>query len=328
MAPPRFVFTTEEGTLPEKNKKQGTSPAKPSAPTKSAEALAHVEKEMAALSSSELNTINVDIPQAVSIVLGVVPQLKSFRAQIQKSLPDHPLHSFDKLETYALAAYHAHILWLPPETRENRVAALLDEATPLRENLLGDAEALARRNLLDPDAVAAIRAGQGNIDKANDLVALSALFTTKWDDVKHKTAATLDEVHRAGELGPLLLAALGVRDHGVPLEPVKAADQRRRAYTLFFRAYDETRRAIGYLRWHEGDAEDIAPSLYKGRGPRAASKEAAQEGGDAAATDKEAAAAAKEPAAAAKEPAAAAKEPAAAAEEPAAAGGAKAKAEG
>ncbi|WP_438004954.1 hypothetical protein [Sorangium sp. So ce321] len=36
-------------------------------------------------------------------------------------------------------------------------------------------------------------------------------------------------------------------------------------------AYDQTRRAVSYLRWNEGDAETIAPSLYKGRGGRAAS---------------------------------------------------------
>lgn len=250
-------------------KKKHPSPAKPAAPLKSAEALALIKSEMAALAPSDFATINVDIPQSVAVVLGVVPHLTELRAQLVKALPQHPIAGFDKLETYALATYHAHILWLPPETSANRVAALLEEATPLRENLLSDAEALARRKLLDPDVVLEIRADQGNIDKANDLVALSALFTTQWDAIKDKTAATEEEVRRAGELGPLLLAALGIREHAVALAPDAIADQRRRAFTLFFRTYDETRRAVSYLRWHEGDAEQITPSLYKGRGGRA-----------------------------------------------------------
>lgn len=268
-------------------KKKDSSPAKPGAPSKSAEALAHVAAEMSALAPSDFATINVDIPQAVAVVLGVLPHLAELRPRLIKALPEHPIAAFDKLETYTLAAYHAHIVWLPPETTENRVAALLEEATPLRELLLGDAEALGRRKLLDGKVVAEIRAGQGNIDKANDLVALSALFTTRWDDIEHKTAASLEEVRRAGELGPLLLAALGVRDHGVPLEPDAAADQRRRAFTLFFRAYDEIRRAVSYLRWHEGDADQIAPSLYKGRGgrPPAAAKEDASASPAPAASD-------------------------------------------
>lgn len=254
----------------QKTKKKDLSPENPAAPPASAEALALLKSEMAALAPANFAVINLDIPQSVAVVLGVVPHLKELRPQIVKALPQHPIAEFDKLETYALATYHAHILWLPPETSENRVAALLEEATPLRENLLGDAEALARRKLFDSDVVLDIRANQGNIDKANDLVALSALFTTKWDAVKDKTVATPQEVRRAGELGPLLLAALGIREHAVALEPDVIADQRRRAFTLFFRTYDETRRAVGYLRWHEGDAEQLAPSLYKGRGGRAA----------------------------------------------------------
>lgn len=35
-----------------------------------------------------------------------------------------------------------------------------------------------------------------------------------------------------------------------------------RAYALFARAYDEVRRVVTYLRWHERDADQIAPCLY------------------------------------------------------------------
>jgi len=34
---------------------------------------------------------------------------------------------------------------------------------------------------------------------------------------------------------------------------------------LVVNTYDEVRRAVHYLRWREGDAEEIAPSLYSGR---------------------------------------------------------------
>ncbi|WP_438043097.1 hypothetical protein [Sorangium sp. So ce128] len=108
------------------------------------------------------------------------------------------------------------------------------------------------------------------MDTANDLVALSALFSGSWPEIAGKTAATEAEVRRAGELGPELLAALGVREHGAP-GPSEAADRRARAFTLFVDAYDQTRRAVTYLRWKEDDVEAIAPSLYKGRGGRGAS---------------------------------------------------------
>ncbi|APR83253.1 Hypothetical protein A7982_08602 [Minicystis rosea] len=246
-------------------KKKVPSPKKPDAPVKSELALNAVADEMAALDRSKLATINIDIPQAVAVALGVAPHLQALRAAIVAALPRHPIGFLDDLETYALAAYHAHIAWLPPEVVDDRVATLLAEAAPLRAMLLADAEALARRDWLDADAVAAIRAGQGHVDTANDLVALSALFLSRWPEIEHRTAATVDEVTRAGDLGPLVLAALGARVHGTPLSPTAAADQRRRAFTLFVRAYNETRRAVTYLRWNEGDADELAPSLYVGR---------------------------------------------------------------
>lgn len=46
-----------------------------------------------------------------------------------------------------------------------------------------------------------------------------------------------------------------------------------RAYSLFVRAYDQCRRAVSYLRWEEGDADDEPPSLFANRGPRKAPAE-------------------------------------------------------
>jgi hypothetical protein len=180
-------------------------------------------------------------------------------------LPDFKIALFDRLETYALAAWYTHLLALPPAGSNNPVQ-LLEEATTLRTALLGDAEALAARGLLDADSVKTIRAGNGNMDTANDLVALSALMGASWSKIESKTAATADEVRRAGDLGPLLIAAIGVREHGTTVTPAEAAERKVRAFTLFTRAYDQTRRAVTYLRWNEGDADTLAPSLYKGRG--------------------------------------------------------------
>jgi hypothetical protein len=43
---------------------------------------------------------------------------------------------------------------------------------------------------------------------------------------------------RAGDLGPLRIAALGVGEHGATATPAEAADRKVRAFTLFTAAYD------------------------------------------------------------------------------------------
>lgn len=251
--------------------KKKPAPKKPAAPPQAKAAFDRIIPELDALSTDALIPINIDIPRSISLVLGVLPGLLALRPTIAEHLPTHDLGLLDRLETYALAAWYAHLLWLSSGGAENALKPLLAEAVPLRENLLSDAEALARRGLLDADAVAEIRAGHGHMDTANDLVALSALFTASWPEIASKTAATEDEVKRAGELGPQILAALGVREHGVAPLPTDATDKRARAFSLFVHAYAQTRRAVAYLRWDEGDADEIAPSLYKGRRGRGAS---------------------------------------------------------
>jgi hypothetical protein len=242
-------------------------PRKPAPLPQASEAYAAIEPELDRVPQDELKPISVDIPYAVSVVLGLLEGLRELRQQIVEQLPRFQLSFVDKLEQYALAAWYAHVMAQPATPPERPVRKLLEEATKLRAALLSDAEALARRELVPAETVADIRAGSGNYDTANDLVALYALFTAAWVDVEGRTAATLEEIRRAGALGTELLAALGQEEKGRLASP-EAVERRKRAFTLFLKAYDETRRAVCYLRWNEGDADEIAPSIYKGRGSR------------------------------------------------------------
>lgn len=266
-------------------KAKKAAPQKPGSTLDARAAYLQVESEFAAVTEADLVTINIDIPHAVSIVLGTVDGLAALRPAIAQQIPNHSLESFDKLRIYALAAWYAHLLFLNETAPKSAVKELMEEAIPLRANLLRDAEAAAGRGLVPSKTVDEIRAGQGNIDTANDLVALSALMNDNWKSLQGKTAATSKEISRAGELGALLLSALGLREQA-PTAPLPAADRRNRAFTLFYRVYDETRRAVSYLRWHDGDADELAPSLYKGRGGRGAkSDETTPEASPAAPTD-------------------------------------------
>ena len=63
------------------------------------------------------------------------------------------------------------------------------------------------------------------------------------------------------------MVAAGLREQG-PAVVQDVARIRDQAFTLMMRAYDEVRRAVTFLRWQQGDADTIAPSLYAGRGGR------------------------------------------------------------
>jgi hypothetical protein len=175
-------------------------------------------------------------------------------------LPDFDVENLDRLGTYALAAWYAQIE-AAPKTTENPVVTLVAQAKPLREDLLMAAQLLAHKGFFDAKSVAAIVGGNANLDLANDLESLAALFSSNWAAVETKSPITRADVDHAAKLGPQLLTAIGAGDKPTKVD-ADAIDTRNRAWTLFANAYDQCRRALTYLRWSEGDADAIAPSLH------------------------------------------------------------------
>jgi hypothetical protein len=98
-----------------------------------------------------------------------------------------------------------------------------------------------------------------------------------------------------------MLLALATKDANGAGKPADTADRLARAFTLLQTAYNACRRAAGYLRWEQGDVDDLAPPLTRktpGRKPGSASKgrsvEAADESEGSDAGDAESAEGARE----------------------------------
>jgi hypothetical protein len=268
----------------EKGQKGTVAAISSSSPELAQAALDKLRPRLAALRPEEVLPVNVDIPTAASIALGAHERMLELRPAIVEHLHSHAVELLDELPTYALAAWYAHLISLPAADNGDRARKLMEEAVPLRESLLVAAEALAHRGLLDPGRVADIRAGQGNIDRASDLVGLADLFLQAWPQIAQKTAVDRAEVERAAALGPELLAALGSRGLAEKQRSSpETRDLRARAFTLLLNAYEECARAVTYLRWHEDDAEAFAPTLRpRSRAPRAAAP--TETNGESAAT--------------------------------------------
>jgi hypothetical protein len=223
--------------------------------------------ELIAFPESELVTINLDVPTAATTAIGAWPEMSTFREQV-KTLPGFDVAAFDKLEVYALAAVHAHGQFVAASTPAVPLPELAERALAARELLLSDATALAKRGLVNGERLKELKGPQGYRNIAIDIVVLDALFKERWAVIASKTALTSAELAAAVKVADDLVTAIGQREQA-PVVVTVATDYRQRAFSLLVRAYDQARRAIGFLRWDKGDLEDIAPSLYAGRvGPK------------------------------------------------------------
>jgi hypothetical protein len=233
-----------------------------------------VEAQLLALPEDQVGRVTADVAHASAIALGALPnllKLKDELAQLPNS--DRFVGALNNLQDYAMAAFYAHLRAMPGGN-DKEVLQLLERGKPIRENLLAIATGLVGFGLFDAALVQNIREGQGNLDTAKDLAALSALFSANWDRVENKVPFGIELVDEAGQIGANLLHAIGITDVG-EVRKDTAFDWlslRARAFRLLVTQYEELRRATAFVRWHHGDATAFAPSLHAGARPRRRSR--------------------------------------------------------
>jgi hypothetical protein len=230
------------------------------------QAYRRVRPELDAMADNETGRITLNVMRAILTMLGALPALEALRQAIE-ALPGLAPGLVDKARDYAYALAHVHAMCLPSTETEARVEALLAEGMPLRDRLLSTAELGVKFGFFDSEQVASVRSGTGRVDAANDVLALSRMFRGRWHELEGKVPVTIAEVERAGALGVELLDALGQRQVGA--EDAHPVDEYERARVpllhLLLRTHSQLLRAVTYLRWDEGDANAILPSLFQGR---------------------------------------------------------------
>jgi hypothetical protein len=220
--------------------------------------------EMDAVPHGELESVNVDVPKAITTVLGAMPEVAALRPRVVAELPKFDIAKFDRLEDYALALGHAQAVYLAASEPQEALPELAEQAFKTREQLASDAAALSNRGFIDGKKLAELKGGTGYRAVAFDLFALVTMLREKWSVISSKTALSPAELDSAEKLADRIITAVGVREQA-PAIVGEASEKRQRAFTLFVNAYDDVRRAVAFLRWHEADGETIAPSIYGGR---------------------------------------------------------------
>lgn len=236
-------------------------PQEPVQTPRAPEAYNRLTGEITAVPTHKLRVISFDIATAVTILLGVWKQLLGLRARIVEEMPRFNIARFDKLEDYALALWHAHILYRAASEPVGSLQGLYEEGVDLRELLASDASALAKRGLLDATRLKELKGAVGYRPIASDLSLLPAVLRENGTAIAGKTAVTPAELDRAEVISEQILMALGERDQG-PAVSAEATLNRQRAYTLFVEAYEDASGAVRFLRREEKDADDFVPTLY------------------------------------------------------------------
>ncbi len=237
-------------------------------PSTTQDALSRVLDEAQSLEADALLTPNVDIESAILTVLGAASRTRPYLAALRE-LPGLRVKGIEALQDYAMALAAASVRVRTACAPRSELPGLLARASQWRRILISEAETLSLRGLIAPGAFGRVRSrlqrARGYKNVAFDLMALAQFFADAWPAIAARTGLTAAEVHDAFALGLELMEA-APKSQNTPDPRTAAVELRARVFTLLHRAYAELRQGMKYLRWREGDADRIVPSLYQ-RGP-------------------------------------------------------------
>jgi len=211
-----------------------------------------------ALAEENLLPVNVDVHTAASIAIAAISRVRPLAAALgRRSATPYAL---DDLLLLAEAADYANALWLTAYESPDELGPLVAEAQGLRTLAVAMLRVGVAAGITQASFVEALRGGTGYGGLTSDLFAAENEFRANWSRYEGKllTTADLDSMRR---VATMVNARVSSRRFGTPRR-VQIVEDRRRAFTLLVRAYEELRRDVTWLRWHEADADRIAPSLW------------------------------------------------------------------
>ena len=206
---------------------------------------------------------NLDVVGAISTASAAMPAIRDLRDQIA-TLPGSDMERIDRLQVHAWALLFAHLAYAAAVRPAEPLPEMATRAVRKRELFLSDISALVKRGVIDGKQLDQLRGGVGHRNLALDLQLLVFILRQHWDVIASRTMLTEEELNEAQTLGQELFDAVNGRQK-TSAEVLRATGDRSRAFLVFVSTYDEVRRAVTYLRWHEGDADTLVPSLYAGR---------------------------------------------------------------
>jgi hypothetical protein len=233
-----------------------------------ADALASVKPELMTIPTTSLRPINLDIPTIILTIMGALGALRALRALIVAVLGEAQAVFVDKLPVYVQAVSQAHTDYLIALSPVN-LQAMSDELVVKRDVLVSEATTLVKRKLIRAGELGELRGNVGFTNQIFDVFQIVTLLRKHWADVEPNSGVTLAELDDAERLAQRFAQALADREKAAS-QTGELAEMRQRAYTGLLDTWDQVRRAVGYLRWNEGDADSIAPSLWANRGSRRA----------------------------------------------------------
>jgi hypothetical protein len=232
--------------------------------TADGEAMEQFRSEIAAMTDEEVLTPRVDVVASALIAIGAMPEIEAQRGAIVAIFGDAAGRTIDRLGPAARGVLSAQGEVLTATDHDLEVMA--KDLMEVRTQLFLAASALIERGLVAKKSLTQLTGGQSYQARVTDTIALTKWFRKNAAKIATRTKVDDAELVRAEAITEAFTTAFAEREQA-GAGSGQSARERARMFTIFFRTYERVRQLLSYVRWHKGDVEQIAPSLYT-RSPR------------------------------------------------------------
>lgn len=214
-----------------------------------------------ALPKASILTQRVDPDLAIVNIETGMHVVQKHILEIPVHFPKIDLNALKALPEIALATKYAALRAEQVVPAESQIAEKLKQANELRTKLLSVAKGLAENGQIQMAEVQAIVAGKGVRDRAEDCVALAALYRNHAQAIAGKHPITQDLIDESANVGSWLLTHLRPADAPNPslARPSVEVEIRNRFVTLLVEGHHKLQTIAFYF--HRSDWEQRAPAL-------------------------------------------------------------------
>jgi hypothetical protein len=223
-----------------------------------------MESRIRAIPRERLIQPSVDPIYASAVALGAVPRTMQLRPRMDKFAGEVDLELIDCVSELAHALSYATGDYIRLTTSGESLQDLLQEGITLRAFLFDVKELCERQGLIKGVLLTQNPRLTGSVNVSRDLTAGKRFFEECDEELLKKLPVTPEQLDRAGYIATRLLEGAGSKA-ATPAEIAEAEHVQLQTFVCFMEAYDEMRSVVKLLRRKEGDAEEIAPSVYAGR---------------------------------------------------------------
>ncbi len=229
-------------------------------------ALDGVREALVAMPEADVQRFPTLDPSAAAVIAEAsANKVVPYRAALIAQFGAMARGALDELPVLARATRQADIELAAAQPASD-LSAMHEEVRAAYQLLITDADSLANRKLLDAQRLEAARDIQGYQALIKSTLVVVNVLRDRWAGFVGYTPLTVADLDHAETAAQRMSAALGDRDNGVSRAP--AMELRARALSKLVRVYEEVRRMMTFLRWHQDDVDAITPSLWASRGRR------------------------------------------------------------